>query len=169
MARIILPHTEVKPGVREALRATGLEWSEFDVSGSDNAYWDLLSQMWRRRDTIVIIEQDIIVRPDSIDEMLDCTEEWCAFSYPYLAGTYPGLGCAKFEGSLLQRWPDVMDHVATMSNDDHPRKHYCTLDAFMRSTLMGLGVIQHVHGPPVGHWRPYTDRIPQPTHGCCQA
>ena len=166
---IVLPFTKIKPGVRKALKATGRNWEEIDVSESDEAYWELISSLWREAQDFAVVEHDVIVRPDTFDEFENCQGDWCAFQIPYLHGYYPGMGCVRFRAGLMRAYPSLLDQVAAMSNEKHPRRHWCVVDGFMRFILTErLMVSQCVHQPPVGHYRTYKTH-PQPSHGCCSA
>jgi hypothetical protein len=166
--RIVLPYTHIAPGVREAIEATGWDWDEVDVSGSDDAYWDTLSVLWASQETFVIVEHDVLVRPDTFDELQECLSPWCAFLLPYLGGEYPGMGCVKFTDQIIAACPDALVRVGKMSNSNHPPKHWCTTDHWLQMVVLPTtGYQKHVHSPALGHWRPYDDGLPQPSHGCC--
>lgn len=163
-ARVVLAYTKVRPGVREALAATGAEWDEVETVGS-TGYYDLMADLWRSQRDVIIVEHDVIVRPDSLAELDACARDWCAFPTPYLQGDYAGLSCTKFSGQLMRLVSGAVDRAGLMSNDKHPPRHWCTLDAFLRVQLMRSGMVQHRHEPALGHYRDYGG-IPQPAHGC---
>ena len=164
--RVVVPFVHIAPGVAEALDATGHPWEAIDVSGSDFNYWTLLSDLWSRKACLILVEHDVIVRPDTLAELEACPRPWCAFTVPYLGGEYPGLGCVKFDASIIAAIPDALDQVGTMSNASHPPKHYCSMDHFLqRVVLPQTGMAQHVHLPALGHYREY-EGLPQPSHGC---
>ena len=165
MGQVYLPYTEIAPGVREALDATGRDWTPAYVGGSDSDYWHLLDGLWTAGDTFCILEHDVLPLPDSFDELESCEGDWCAFPTPYLSGTYPGLGCVKFSADILRAVPDAMTRVGLRSNDTHGPRHYCTIDTFLRTVLMAEGFDQCVHERVLAHWRGYPG-IPQPTHSC---
>jgi hypothetical protein len=162
---IFLPYTRLEPVVRRALQAAERLPTEVYVGSADTRYYDLLSDLWSHRETFAIVEHDVIVRPDSLDELEGCPEPWCAFTVPYFVGDYPGLACTKFEASVMGGFPEAMSLVGTMSNASHPPKHWCTLDAFLMSLLYSRGFRKHVHEPALGHYREYAGP-PQPTHNC---
>jgi hypothetical protein len=165
--KIVLAFTHIAPGVREALSATGRSWDEADVSASDIAYWELLRDLWAEGQTFYNVEQDVIVRPDTFDELEACPEPWCGFPVPYLGGEYPGMACVKFSSEIIAACPDALDRAGAMSNGNHPPKHWCTTDHFLQRVVLPLtGHRQHVHHPALGHYRDYGE-IPQPSHGCC--
>ena len=142
----------IQPGVLEAIRAGGHEPDIYALPGP-TAYFELLAGLWNRTgQDIVIVEQDIVVRPECIGEMLACDHDWCKFPYHYPPfGFYGGLGCTKFS-AFLQHWvPDALEVVATMSDAGHPPKHWCRLDAWLQDVLIKRGEREHFHGPPVQH------------------
>jgi hypothetical protein len=164
--RVVLAYTHIAPGVREALTETGREWEEVDVSGSDTAYWELLSDLWAAGDSFIVVEHDVIIRHDTLDELEACPEPWCGWPVPYLGGEYPGLACAKFTDRIIAACPGALIQVGTMSTDSHPQKHYCNVDhRLQRVVLPQTGLSQHVHSPALGHYR--ADGLPpMPSHGC---
>lgn len=110
--RIVLAHTSIKPGVREALDATGWKWEAIDVSGDDEAYFRLYQRLWHEGEGFIGIEHDVIVNPGTLTELADCPEDWCAAPIPYLTDRRYGLGCVKFSGRLLEEFPDAIEQVA---------------------------------------------------------
>lgn len=130
------------------------------MSGSDTAYWALLAELWAAGGDFAVVEHDVVPPEGGMASFDACEREWCAARYPYLAGTYPGLGCARFRSPLIARHPDLMDVVAVMSNEDHGPRHWCTLDAFARSVLMQRGERQCTAHPEAGH------PSRSPAHGC---
>ncbi len=165
---IALPYTRLHPKVVQAL--TGWDVAFVDVSGSDEAYWELLASLWAKGRTFVVIEHDIVVRPDTLDALLECHEPWCSFQVPYVGRVYAGLSCAKFSASLIARHPDALERVGEMSDEDHPAGHWCRLDSWLQTVLNPGGEEMHVHGPPLEHLRdgsePESPWQVGPVHGC---
>src|SRR6267378_3682739 len=112
-----MPYTRLRPEVVQAL--TDWDVAFVDVSGSDEAYWELLASLWSKGRTFVIVEQDVIVRPDSLDELLACHHPWCSFQVPYVGKLYAGLSCEKFSAELIARHPDALERIADLSDEDH--------------------------------------------------
>lgn len=158
--KVYCPHTRLAPETRAALDNSGYEWTAVDVSGSDTAYFSLLDRLWSTGETLTLVEHDIVISAEALDSLDACPREWCSCRYPYLAGTYAGLGCTRFRAGLIARHPDLMTIVASMSNDSHEPRHWCTLDAFMGSILMRRGERQCTDHPEVGH------PSRSPAHGC---
>ena len=157
--RVICPCTRIAPATRAALNASGYPWTEAEVTG-DAGYWMLLASLWRQGEAFAIVEHDVIPAAGALASFEACDADWCSCPYPYLAGTYAGLGCARFRAAVMARHPDLMDVVAGMSNDSHPPMHWCTLDAWIRVVLIQRGERQCTAHPEAGH--PSTS----PAHGC---
>lgn len=166
---VVVPYTRLDDRVVDAL--TQHDVTFWDVSGSDDAYWRLLRRMWSRGDTFIVIEQDVVVRPDSLDALLECPEPWCSFQVPYVGKLYAGLSCAKFSAGLIARHPDALERIASIEDEDHTPRHWCRLDSHLQSHVLNPGgEIVHVHGPPLEHLRdgsePESPWEIGPVHGC---
>ena len=126
-----------------------------DVSGSDDAYFELLRSWWvSTEEDVVTLEHDIEPRPELIQELLDCHRPWCAALYDFEQRHLYGLGLTKFNRRIRAAVPDLFEQIALLENDKHPRKHWCTLDAHMQNTLKmqsGDGVCLHDHPDWIKH------------------
>jgi hypothetical protein len=167
---VVMPYTRLRPEVVQAL--TGWDVAFVDVSGSDEAYWELLAGLWAKGASFVVVEHDILVRPDTLDELLACHEPWCSFQVPYVGRLYAGLSCAKFSAALIARHPNALNIVGEIEEPpEHPRKHWCRLDSWLQAYVLNPGgETMHVHGPPLEHVRddlsPESPWAIAPTHGC---
>jgi hypothetical protein len=153
---IVIPHTPT--GLREetlaAVEASGLPFQTVEL-GDDEAYWRLWAEIWDTAVDVTVIEQDIVPTPDVFTGFAACPDPWCAHAYEYsIVGFYAGTGCVRFRGNLLAATRGLMDRVAPMSDDTHPPKHWCRLDAWMQHHLHMAGYQQHRHDPTVGHLDP---------------
>ncbi len=161
-----MPFTSLAPGVVEALDATGWSYETVAVSGSDEAYYDLLSGLWADSEGWINVEHDVLVNPDTLDELADCPHDWCRFPVEYVNGPYPGLGCVKFSTEIVRRNPDAMVEVGLLSDGNHPRKFWCRLDGWLQSVVLPRAAENsHIHETVLAHVRDY-DGQPQPSHGC---
>ena len=136
--RIVVPFTHIMPEVIAALDATGRVYELADVSDSDDAYWQVLSDLWRAGESFAIVEHDVVVHPTVFDGYDACPRVWCASPHRYVCGGdagYYGMGCVRFRAELLRDNPNVMYDVAQMANAGHPPKHWCTLDAHLQTVL----------------------------------
>ena len=136
------------PAVQLALRQDGWEPQCLDLTGQETGYFDLVSELWSRRETVTIVEHDIVVWPGAIQDLENCSEDWC--TYPYycsLGWIQDGLGCTKFSGALMERYPEFFaEPYPTCCNHS---KHYCGLDRFIAHRFEELEVKPHVHSPGV--------------------
>jgi hypothetical protein len=159
--RLVQPYARLRPEVVRALSGQAVEFR--DVSGSDDAYWTLLRDLWAKGETFCIVEHDVVVRPDSLAELAACPSPWCAFEVPYLDRLYAGLACTRFSADLLARYPDALGTISELSDEDHPPKHWCRLDSWLQGYVLHPGgETMCVHGPPLEHVRDGT----APAHGC---
>lgn len=170
---VVLPYTRLRSEVVQALAGDGQDVSMVDVSGSDEAYWQLLADLWSKGAGFIVVEHDVLVRPGALDELDRCHHPWCSFQVPYVGRVYAGLSCAKFSAALIARYPDALDVIAELSDEDHEPKHWCRLDSWLQSHVLNPGgEIMHVHGPPLGHVRDESSPgepppwAVAPAHGC---
>ena len=119
---------------------------------TDESYFHVWAGLWREGEDVTVIEQDIVIAPDTLGSFDACREPWCAFGYEYACfGVYAGTGCVRFRKELIAATPRLWDEVATMSDELHPPRHWCRLDGWSQAVLHRHGFTQHVHRPPVGH------------------
>lgn len=148
-----MPHTP--DGLRKATYEAVLAQAphaQFHRLDDDEAYWRLLDGLWRARESFVIVEQDIVPNPDSIERFHECTELWCTHAYDYgIFGLYAGSGCVRFRAELLHETPGLIGRVGEMSDATHPKKHWCRLDGWTQQLLHATGYVKHLHQPAVQH------------------
>lgn len=161
--RVICPFTTINTEVRNALDASGWSWEAHDVSGSMTAYAELLGELWRKGETFALIEQDIVINPDSLSTLAYCDRGWCAFTYPFGdGGSIEGLGCTRFSAKLIALCPDAVKYTWEHVDRAHPAGHWCALDIRLNRVLSTrYGVVRHAHTPMVGHLHP------SPSHRLC--
>lgn len=119
-----------------------------------DAYWQFWADLWAKRESVIVVEHDIVPTGPALAELIECANEWCTQPYPYFVGMYHGLGCVKFTADLMGAVPDLWQRVAGMSNGDHPQKHWCTLDAWSHNVLAQTGRHPCQHSTAVGHLNP---------------
>lgn len=149
---ILLPFT------REIPEATSIALLDFPhvlafVGNSETAYWELLDLWWGSPEPdILIIEHDIVANAQSIQAMLACPESWCASWYPFEGSEIYGLGFTKFSLPIRLAVPDAIQREGEMEEPGkHPKRHWCSLDAWLQGILREAGFSPHVHRLPIGH------------------
>ena len=158
--KIVVPFTKRHPVVEAA--AIGAEWH--DVSADDRAYWRLMCSLWEAGESFLVIEHDVVLRPDVLTQFEECPEPWCAFGYSDIchvecmeawANT---LGCTRFTGELIRAtpdavssippsergWPNLCDHIAG-------DKFHGTPCELRPGSLRYTGFSHHWHYPAVEH------------------
>lgn len=162
--RVVVPYVPGGLGLGVAERLLNQGWSPrfVNVAGSDTAYWELLADLWAAKVDFCVVEQDIVVNADTLDSFEACEEVWCGAAYPYLGGTYVGLGCVRFRAELMRLRPDVMNLAGEFTNATHCRRHWCTTDHALIQQLGGHGRVCRAHGV-VEH---LGDKYP--SHECCR-
>ncbi len=137
----------------------------------DEGYFLALSEAWtptpeHMPEPFIVVEHDIVVRPETLRELRDCPEDWCAAPYPYLNESEAwGMGCVKFSDRLICRSPYLFQKIANEGDSLHPPRHWCRLDAHIWEALTERGEHRHDHpGPALGHIGGKTV-----THGCYTA
>jgi hypothetical protein len=151
---VVIAYTPLKlrPEVRALGESVGAVFE--DVSGSDMAYGELVGgKLWKKGETFLLIEHDIVAPPALLEEMARCDREWCsAFAWRYTSPLHPGesrpqfptrekefaLFCNKFSASLLARTPHVIGGV---------RVRWTGVDLALLPMLKGSGATPCQHGP----------------------
>lgn len=130
-----------------------------DVSGSDSDYFELLRSWWvSSEEDVITLEHDIEPQPQLIQELLDCHRPWCAALYDFENRHLFGLGLTKFNRVVRASVPDLFEQIAPIANENHPPKHWCTLDAHSQNILhMQSGHAAHLHDHP--EWIKHTSTI----------
>jgi hypothetical protein len=160
---VIVPYTHLRQETVDALKETGHYYIPVDVSSSDHAYFDLLSSLWEKKESFILVEHDVVVGPSTLDELEACSSRWCSVTVDYFwSHQAHGLACAKFTYQMMLNYPGLMAQVGSMYDAGHPPKHWCRLDAWITRTLP---VLSHVHYDHLKHIRDYTGPV-TPTHGC---
>jgi len=137
------------------------EW--VDVSRSSTAYWETLCEFWNSGDDLLIIEHDVVCRPDVIEQLEMCPEPWCAFGYSDMC--HPecmeawanAFGCTRFRKELMAAAPDAVSSIPEgYGRDWHNLCDYVSgmpwLNPEMRpQCLRARGFWHHWHYPAVRH------------------
>ena len=142
---VVVPFTDLAPETRAALVADGIDARYVDVSDDHRSYWRLMLNLWEARETVILVEHDIVISPGTVADFLACPKDWC--SRPYLMGAIEGtaFGCTKFSGSLMARQPTAVSRIPYQHRSWH------ALDSMVTGTLRRNGELEHIHGPAVRH------------------
>ena len=124
----------------------------------DEGYFWALAEAWTPTgdhlpEPFIVVEHDIVVRPETLRELRDCPEDWCAAPYPYLGKEEAwGMGCVKFTDRLIVRNPWIFRDREHEGDKLHPPRHWCRVDALVWAALTAQGERRHDHpGPALGH------------------
>lgn len=147
--RVIVPYTKRIEVVERAVAVAAehahvlAEW--VDVSGDDEAYHRLLKELWDSGQTFIINEHDNIPHPWSYTEMGSCNHAWCGTPYMVVGKVQTALGLTKFHRVLTRERPNTLD-----IGD----RYWAHQDIVIGLGLLGTGIGQHVHMPPIDHLNP---------------
>ena len=142
--KVVMPVARYHNEAVEALLQTvGHQVSIIPVHQSDYAYWYLFSHLWKAGQPFVLVEHDIVIRPDTIDLLAACPALWCGFVYHEAPGEpVAGLGCTKIT-------PDPRVDLGLVQ-----RLVWQNVDSAVTGLMMGLGLTRHDHHPWLRHLNP---------------
>lgn len=146
--KVVVPYVRLHPWIPLALREQGfMDVVYHDTSGSETAYWELLANLWERKETFICLEQDKLPTPGTLEELWTCEQPWCTYHVfmqgTSIAGNYPSLSCVKFDSSLMIEYPELLEEVA-LYDLGFGKKHWNRLDMGIFSLLDPL-VAVHWH------------------------
>ncbi len=145
---VYVPHTYRHPQTVAGVPRNAV-W--VDVAQSDIAYYAALCDWWSKGETFLVLEHDVVCRPDVIAELDACPEPWCLYGYdPYCheecrEAWRNALGCTRFRAELLAAVPDAVTSIPRGYWDWH---NVCD---GIGHNLRAAGFTHHWHGPPVRH------------------
>lgn len=145
---VVLTYVEgsLRPETEVAAAESGLPVVRTEMLG-DHSLHAAMAARWVAGESFITLEQDIVPHEGALRELAACPEPWCAFAYEYPPfGEYAGMGCAKFSRDLIARFPDAMTDTAKWSDDQHPARHWCRVDGWLKQYLLERGATQHIHG-----------------------
>lgn len=157
--KVLVPFTALRA---ETIVALGNSDIEYEMVArpitDDEGYFRALDEAWTPSDNhsvepFIVVEHDIIVRPETLRELRDCPEDWCSAPYPYLDKPEAwGMGCVKFTDRLIVRNYQIFDQIGRVSDEQHPPRHWCWMDLLIWTALTERGEKRHDHpGPALGH------------------
>ena len=153
---IVNPHSTRSPA-ELALETEGIKCEVISVEethsyegDSSYAYVDLLGKLWDKGETFINLEHDVVPWPGALDELYNCDQPCCRFSYPmFPPGSRDerifgaGIGCIKFTEEVIRNTTaDSWLHLA-----------WWELDGQIISEIKGAGYAIHEHSPDVAHVR----------------
>ena len=150
--KVIVPYTRLHPQVEPALVAAGVQARFVEVPKWDS-YAKLLIELWQAEETFVLVEQDIVVRPGVVDELLTCDQPWCGFLNDVGLGIWPTLGCTKFDATYQRRFPGLIERAARIRIADVRPGHWRHMDVAIDRVFHRELEIRgpHAHAPAVAH------------------
>jgi len=161
--RLVCPYTELRPETRMAAQLSGLR-TRFEPMTYMANYYTLMQRLWKRGETFILLEQDIVPTEAQFYDITICGHDWCGFPYQYASfGLYNGAGFTRFSGRLMAAFPTLITSTKAFDDGVHPPRHWCTLDGWMRELLQKAGIQKVDHSPPVRHLGVGS------AHGCVEA
>jgi hypothetical protein len=145
--KVICPHTALHPVTKGVLDSynLGVRYVQLDA---EYAYGNLLRELWAERETVVIIEHDIVPNHGCVEELFGCSAIWCAFSYQWRnefgevgVGLSHQLGCTKISAHLMNALPDLWNEPC----------HWSLCDQRLFFAAREIGREPHLHRPAVIH------------------
>jgi hypothetical protein len=120
--RVVYPYTARHPSTLLGAPA-GAEWHY--VGQDDHAYWRLLGDLWAAGEAFLIVEHDVVCRPDVVEQVANCPEPWCAFPYDDMChwecmeAWRNTLGCTRFSAEIIRAVPDAVTAIEGRYRDWH--------------------------------------------------
>jgi hypothetical protein len=158
--RVVVPYTQLRPGVEEAIILGGYRPQLEFVGAAPTDYWALVRSLWAEGQTFALVEHDIVVQRHTLAGMERCSSRWCAARYWYQGRPFfAGLGCVVFRAELLAGEPEVVIAAGAMDLAGHGQRHWCSLDYALTTQLSQRGVercedhglVAHVSGGQPAH------------------
>lgn len=174
--RVIVPY--VPPAHARTIATVDIHAPEadwVDVSGSDQAYYRLLAELWASGEDFMLVEHDMELLGGEADAFTACRSPWCTFPYEGSQPIYTSrgrlnpppraprifrcaLGCTRFRAELTAELPDAVAHMARKQHpwgDGFSSTHWRRLDSQLASYLFQHGHKVCEHQPHVIHHHDY--------------
>ena len=154
-ARVLCGTAQPHPDALAALTQCAPHADVVDVSGSNYDYWNEIRSRWTGHDDLIIIEQDVEIRPGVIESMEECDQDWCCYAYPIFRTKVRlrvGLGCTKISAAAQRRVTSAAI-AAGFELCAQCRGQGCWwhLDGRIATMLKRAGFYPHVHGDVIHH------------------
>lgn len=153
---ILVPYTRLHPATARLLNRYAPGHVRVRIGALDvTAYWRLLSEAWRLPGDLMVVEQDIGVRPGVLEGLVKCRQPWCGHPYAIGSQMLVCLGCTRFTAQLKSAEPDLLEAVGRCADAGVPARHWSRLDVRILDELRRRGYEQHEHQPSVRHYHRY--------------
>lgn len=148
----VIPH----PAAMEALEKYAPQADIVPLNKDDTyGYWREIRTRWTGEQDLILIEQDIEIREDTITSLERCTEPWCVFAYTIFRRKVRlrvGLGCTKISASAQQTITarDIAEGF-TLCRECKGQGCWWHLDGRISGMLKKAGYSPHEHGDVTHH------------------
>lgn len=145
----------------------GTEWH--DVGHDNEDYWRLMCRVWgecaKSGYDLLILEHDVVCRPDIIEQFESCPDPWCLFGYddfchPECAFAWKNAwGCTRFRHELIAKTPYAISSIPSGFRDWHnlcdhvagDKMHGVDTIDIRPHSIRSYGFDEHWHMPPPVH------------------
>ena len=115
MLAVLVPYVGPR---RPEVEAGVPAWAEWvDVSADGHAYWRTMCEWWERGESFLVVEHDVVCRPDVLEAVEACPEPWCTHPYTPIChwecqeAWANMLGCTRFSASLIAACPQAVSSI----------------------------------------------------------
>jgi len=138
--RVVVPFQRLHPVTKKVVDYYRPEYVHLE---DDDGYRLLMQRLWREREPVIIIEQDIVPWPYAVEELWRCSCSWGSYSYQLHGGIgiVHGFGCCKLTTILMDAVPNVWDEP----------ERWDVLDQRLFFAAREVGLEPHRHRPDVTH------------------
>lgn len=155
----LIAHTAIHPQTANSAPSNAT-W--VDVSFSPHAYYAALLWQWAKGETFMVLEHDVVCRPDVIASFDECPEPWCLYPYapecpcgnPQCREAWANaLGCTRYRKELIEDVPDALTAIPRDMPDGLPCWEWHNVCDGLGAQLRAAGYTHHWHEPAVEHHR----------------
>lgn len=147
---IFLPYHTVQPSTLISL--IGYNYTPVPTI-QDLDYSQYFKKRWEEGKTFINVEQDIVVYPDALEKIAQCSNFWCMYDFHLpnhkmrsLADEKEGvpIGCVKISSEAIEKTPGIWDV---------PRE-WIQCELHLTKSLIDAGFTPHQHYPSVVNANP---------------
>jgi hypothetical protein len=143
---VFVPFTEIQPETKECLAP--YDYTPVEMVNDDD-YLHYFQQRWNEKESFINCEHDTIFERGAIEELENCSEEWCAFGVwgneivwdqesskattkhfhekHFVDGNVATLALMKFGQKFIAAHPAIWDEMAASKFIDIPMWRWCDL------------------------------------------